>query len=62
MEVRGQRSADRQKNMKKIEDIIALGESETVEFKTAFNKDVIETAVAFANTRVVSCKLRDVER
>ena len=37
--------------MKQIADIIALGESETVEFKTSFAKDVIETAVAFANTR-----------
>jgi len=37
--------------MEQIADIIALGESETVEFKTSFNKDVIETAVAFANTR-----------
>ncbi|MDZ4198625.1 MAG: helix-turn-helix domain-containing protein, partial [Kiritimatiellia bacterium] len=37
--------------MKKIADMIARGESETVEFKTSFNKDVIETAVAFANHR-----------
>ena len=35
----------------KIQSLIASGESETVEFKTSFNKDVIETAVAFANTR-----------
>jgi len=37
--------------VKKTVDIIAGGESETVEFKTSFGKDVIETAVAFANTR-----------
>ncbi len=34
-----------------IETIIAQGESETMEFKTSFNQDVIETAAAFANTR-----------
>ena len=33
----------------KIEQIIAAGESETVEFKTSFNAKVIETLVAFAN-------------
>jgi len=38
-------------NVKTIADIIKRGESETVEFKTSFNKDVIETAVAFANSR-----------
>ena len=37
--------------MKDIAEIIKLGESETVEFKRSFNKDVIETAVAFANTK-----------
>lgn len=37
--------------MEDISDIIKLGESETQEFKPAFNTDVIETAVAFANTR-----------
>ncbi len=37
--------------MKKIEELIKQGESETVEFKTSFGKDAIETAVAFANTR-----------
>jgi len=34
-----------------IENIIAQGESETLEFKPSFNQDVIETAVALANTR-----------
>jgi len=34
-----------------LTDIIKQGESETLEFKPAFNADVIETAVAFANTR-----------
>jgi len=37
--------------MKKIGDIIVQGESETLEFKRRFHVDVIETAVAFANTR-----------
>jgi len=49
---------------KNLSKIIAGGESETVEFKTSFGQDVIETAVALANTRggkVVSCKLWDVE-
>ncbi|MDI6746181.1 MAG: putative DNA binding domain-containing protein [Rhodocyclaceae bacterium] len=35
----------------RIHDIISSGESETLEFKERFNADVIETAVAFANTR-----------
>jgi ATP-dependent DNA helicase RecG len=35
----------------RIHDIISSGESETLEFKERFNVDVIETAVAFANTR-----------
>ena len=34
----------------KLKKLIASGESETVEFKSSFNTDVIETAVAFANT------------
>lgn len=34
-----------------IETILAQGESETLEFKPSFNQDVIETAVALANTR-----------
>lgn len=37
--------------MSKISDIIAQGESETLEFKERFNTEIIETAVAFANTR-----------
>jgi ATP-dependent DNA helicase RecG len=37
--------------MKLLTDIIKQGESETLEFKPAFNVDVIETAVAFANMR-----------
>lgn len=37
--------------VKQIEAMISGGESETVEFKTSFGKEVIETAVAFANTR-----------
>ena len=35
----------------KIEKLISLGESETLEFKLAFGKDVIETLCAFANHR-----------
>jgi ATP-dependent DNA helicase RecG len=31
-------------------NLLKSGESETVEFKTAFDKEVIETAAAFANT------------
>lgn len=34
-----------------IETILAQGENETLEFKPSFNQDVIETAVALANTR-----------
>ena len=37
--------------MAELLKIITEGESETVEFKTSFSKDVIETTVAFANTR-----------
>ncbi len=36
---------------KDILNIIAEGENERVEFKTSFNKEVIETLVAFANTK-----------
>jgi len=35
----------------KIKKALASGESETVEFKTSFDKNAIETLVAFANTR-----------
>ena len=34
-----------------FEKLIKNGESETVEFKAGFNKEAIETAVAFSNTR-----------
>ena len=34
-----------------LQNIISLGESETLEFKTAFSKEVIESLVAFANTK-----------
>ena len=34
-----------------IEDILARGESETLEFKERFSAEVIEAAVAFANTK-----------
>ncbi len=37
--------------MKTIDDIIAAGEVETVEFKKSFDKDAIETLSAFANTK-----------
>jgi ATP-dependent DNA helicase RecG len=33
-----------------IEKLISLGESETLEFKSSFNNETIETLVAFANT------------
>ncbi|MDO9289866.1 MAG: ATP-binding protein, partial [Thermodesulfovibrionales bacterium] len=35
----------------KMKKALASGESETVEFKTSFDKNTIETLVAFANTR-----------
>jgi ATP-dependent DNA helicase RecG len=34
-----------------IKGILAKGESETIEFKESFDKEFIETAVAFANTK-----------
>lgn len=37
-------------NKKILQQILANGESETVEFKTSFGKEVIETLSAFANT------------
>ncbi|MCC5931160.1 MAG: putative DNA binding domain-containing protein [Cyclobacteriaceae bacterium] len=36
---------------KDIHSLITVGESETLEFKSSFNVQVIETLVAFANTR-----------
>lgn len=38
-------------NSKELKHIISQGESETVEFKQSFTKAVIETVVAFSNTR-----------
>jgi len=35
----------------KLHDILKEGESETAEFKTAFNDEVIISLVAFANTK-----------
>ena len=37
--------------LKDIENLIRNGESKTVEFKAGFNKETIETVVAFSNTR-----------
>ena len=37
--------------MKKLLDQIAEGESQTVEFKKSFQKEAIETVVAFANAK-----------
>ena len=37
-------------NIADLQNIISLGESETLEFKSSFNAEVIETLVAFANT------------
>ena len=36
---------------KELQRFISQGESETIEFKTSFSKEVIETVVAFANTK-----------
>ncbi len=36
-------------NEKQLKNIINLGENETVEIKSSFNKTVIETIVAFSN-------------
>ncbi len=38
-------------NITDLQNIISQGESETLEVKTSFNKAVIETLVAFSNTR-----------
>ncbi len=37
--------------IKELQYIIEQGENETVEFKQLFSKTVIETLVAFSNTR-----------
>jgi len=37
--------------IEQLQHIIEQGESQTVEFKKSFNKAVIETLVAFANTQ-----------
>lgn len=37
-------------NLKQLQNIISQGEGDTVEFKSSFNKAVIETIVAFSNT------------
>ncbi len=45
--------------MKYLSNILTQGENEKVEFKTSFSKVVIETLVAFANTKggvVCRCK------
>ncbi len=34
-----------------IAELIAAGESQTVEFKTSFDRETIETLVAFANAQ-----------
>jgi len=34
-----------------LRKLIKSGETETVEFKATFDKEVLETSVAFANTR-----------
>ena len=38
-------------NIKELTQTIAQGESKTVEFKTSFQKEVIESVVAFANAQ-----------
>lgn len=37
--------------MEPIDDMVAQGEGEMLEFKPSFNQDVVETASAFANSR-----------
>lgn len=37
--------------MQSIKKLITNGESQTVEFKTSFQKEVIESVVAFANAK-----------
>jgi ATP-dependent DNA helicase RecG len=43
---------------KTLTDLISLGESETLEFKTSFDNETVETLVAFANTRGGSVMVR----
>ena len=38
-------------NSQSLKELLLSGESETVEFKTSFGKEAIETLVAFANTK-----------
>ena len=38
-------------NEKEIKELLDSGETETVEFKVSFDKETIETAGAFANTK-----------
>ena len=38
-------------NSQSLKKLLLSGESETVEFKTSFGKEAIETLVAFANTK-----------
>lgn len=38
-------------NEQTFRDLVEMGESDTVEFKTSFDKEAIETLVAFANTK-----------
>ncbi|MFO8022330.1 MAG: ATP-binding protein [Perlabentimonas sp.] len=38
-------------NSENINNLILEGENESIEFKTSFNNEVIETLVAFANTK-----------
>ncbi|MFZ4539252.1 helix-turn-helix domain-containing protein [Propionivibrio sp.] len=38
-------------NLSALHALIAEGESQTLEFKTSFNKASIESLVAFANTQ-----------
>jgi len=42
--------SNRKMNKQELQNIILQGENEQVEFKEIFNKQVIESVVAFANT------------
>jgi ATP-dependent DNA helicase RecG len=39
-----------------LEKLLASGESETLEFKESFDKETVETAGAFANTKGISAQ------